>query len=163
MRLLADRRRISNAGKGMASKMSSYKHGTDCHKNWLGMTGTFLSFDWRIKCVSAGDGFCITAAILLNCVPVAERSQISHTQLVCSSAAITLPSSMGARPLGRRYAEYPITIGKFGQISMLFLTGVLYVQKTRRLRQSGDANVICRHLWHTYTKVCHFHNTKEGQ
>src|ERR1700761_4725468 len=48
-------------------------------------------------------------------------------------------------------------IGKVGQIPRLFLTGVPYVQEIRRLRRSGDANVICRHLRHTCTSTCHFH------
>ncbi|KAH9974468.1 hypothetical protein BGW80DRAFT_1304268, partial [Lactifluus volemus] len=46
-------------------------------------------------------------------------------------------------------------MGKGGQISSIFLTGVLFVQKRRRSRRSGDANTVYRHLWHTRTSLDH--------
>src|SRR6266702_7699422 len=48
-------------------------------------------------------------------------------------------------------------IGKAGQQLRYFLTGVPYVQRSWMWRRSGDANMICRHRWHTCTSLSHLH------
>ena len=45
-------------------------------------------------------------------------------------------------------------IGKAGQISSFFFTGVLFVQRSSRLRRRGEANTSHRHLWHRCTRIC---------
>ena len=54
-------------------------------------------------------------------------------------------------------------IRKVGQIFRLFLTGVPFVQRIRRLRQSGDTNMIWCHLWQTCTRMCHLHTARPCQ
>ena len=58
--------------------------------------------------------------------------------------------------LGFDNPAYRMTIGNAGQQSKLSLTGVPWVQKSRRSRDWGEPKIIYRHLRHTWTSLCHF-------
>src|ERR1700761_5748854 len=60
----------------------------------------------------------------------------------CFKAAMMLSSSWGAG--GSRFGTPPYSkmIGRAGQQSRDFKTGVLYVQQSRRFRPRGDENMI---------------------
>jgi hypothetical protein len=148
-RLLADKRSVGNDGNAMPSKSKSCKHGANPPKNPLGRSNSFPHLEEIESYVSTGNGSCITADIFPNCESVTERLT-RHTRSGCSSAAMTLSSS-----LDLIWAPYCIRIGMTGQIPRFFLTGVPSLQRSWRLRRHGDANMICRHLRHTCASKCH--------
>ena len=148
-RLLADKRSVGNDGNAMPATYNSCKHGANPPKNLLGRTNPVSLLEQIERCESIGNGCCITVDIFANCAPVTE-SPTRHTRSGCSSAAMTLSSS-----LGLIRAPYCIRIGMTGQIPSYFLTGVPSLQRSRRLRRRGDANMICRHLRHTCASNCH--------
>ena len=143
-RLLVDKRSVSDGGNAMPDKCNSCKHDVNGPKNLLRRTNPVSLLVENERYVSTGNGCCITADIFANCAPVTE-SPTRHTRSGCSSAAMMLYSS-----LGLMRAAYCIKIGMTGQIPRYFLTGVPSLQRSRRLRRRGDANMTCHHLWHTY-------------
>jgi hypothetical protein len=69
--------------------------------------------------------------------------------LLCPSAAMTFKLSVPDNPI-------PLTMrGKAGQMSSVYLAGVLGVQTSRRSRRRGDPKTRLLHLRHTCTSVCH--------
>jgi hypothetical protein len=55
----------------------------------------------------------------------------------------------------RRWRSCMTAMGKAGHTSSIALTRVLGVQCSRRFKDPGNPNTIFRHLWHTWTSVCH--------
>ena len=67
-RSLADERSVGNAGKEIQDKVISCKHGADPPRKSAGRTGVCSPIDSEIivRCVSAGNGFCIDVANFPN-------------------------------------------------------------------------------------------------
>ena len=67
-RSLADERSVGNAGKEIEDKVICCKNGADPLKNSAGRTGVCPSINSEImvRCVSAGNGFCINVANFPN-------------------------------------------------------------------------------------------------
>ena len=133
----------------------SCKRGADPPKNSAGRTGTFPSSDWMMSLVSMGNGSCITVVNFSNCEPVTS-SQTSHTRSTCLSAVTMLSSPDAMLPFQRSEAN-STKMGRAGQIPRFLPTRLLFVQRIRRSRHSGDANTTCHHFRHTCTSKSHFH------
>ena len=71
----------------------------------------------------------------------------------CCNAAMILSSSSGDGGTRSEVPPYCTLIGRAGQQSRVFKTGVPYVQWSRRFRLRGDVNMICRHPWQTHVSI----------
>jgi hypothetical protein len=133
----------------MPSKVSDCRRGADPPKKVSGNTGTVLSSlqRKRKRYSSSGKGFCIIVTKRSNGEEPMLQRQISRMRSECSSAAMMLSPRL--RDLDH------ILMSKGGQISNFSLTGLLFVQTSRRSRRSGDAKTRYRHLRHTCTSGCH--------
>ena len=129
--------------------VSVCRRGTDPPMNEAGTTGAISSLDRSCRRVSAGNGCCIAAQTISNCGPGTSWRSNWHIRSLCSSAAM-----MGSTPQFS-WPSLRTTIGNSGQTSSVFLTGVLALQWSRRLRRRGDPKTIFRHFRHTWTSVCH--------
>jgi hypothetical protein len=151
-RSVADKSSFCGAGNEMPCKSSDRRRGVNPPRNESGRTGGHLSSaEESSRDVSAGNGFFI-ASYLFDSEFGMSQMLISRTRSWHSSAAMML-SIPRSGELGLLWHE--TTIGSAGQISSIFLAGVLFVQRSRRSSQPGDPNTRYRHLWHTCTSVCH--------
>lgn len=144
-----DNSSFPNVGNGMLLNSSDHKRGADPPKNDLGRTGAVVSFDSRVRDVSAGNGFFIVTNAFNNefCMP---QILVLNTRLCCLSAVMILAIACGRDPMPKAF----MTIGNAGQTSSIFFTGRCGVQRSCRFRRYGDANTMYLHRWHTCTNVC---------
>jgi hypothetical protein len=147
----------------MPSRSTYCRFGADLPKNSFGRTGAASSSIERHRLVSAGNASCMTAVYLANKQYVRFLSSTLHTRSRCSSAAKMFSPSSLLRSLNEVEVRVDrIIMGRGGQMSSVFLTGVLESQKSRRSRRQGDANTRCRHFWHTCTSLFHGHVSAVG-
>src|SRR5216683_2500044 len=146
-RSVADKSSLGNAGNGMPPKLRRCSRGADLPKNESEMTGDILSFDQISKCVSAGNGSCITAANVSMSEHETMRS-ILDTRSLSSIAEMTF--STFSTVFGWPYqSSSHMMIGNSGQISSISFTDLLGMQRRLKCRRRGDANTTFRHLLHT--------------
>ena len=85
-RLLAEERKVCNAGKGMPLRKSTSRRGADPAKNPSERAGIFPLYGKRTRVLSAGNGFCIIAVIFANRWLDSESVTL-HTRLGFSNEA----------------------------------------------------------------------------
>ena len=148
-RWLVDNSSFPNVRNGMLLNLSDCKHGADPPKNDLGRTGAIVSFNSRVRDVSAGNGFFIVTNAFNNkfCMP---QILVLNMRLCCLSAVMILAIACGHDPMPKEF----MTIGNAGQTSSIFFTGRCGVQRSCRFRWYSDANTMYCYHWHTYTNVC---------
>ena len=117
-----------------------FKRGADPPRNESERVGTHSLVDLSTIDNSAGNGFSIAAADLNNIEVKPPQRWILHTRSLRSSAAVMLSALGGGDPLAE------MTIGRAGQMSSIFLTGLFCVQRSCRSRRRGDPNTRLLHL-----------------
>ena len=163
-RSLEDGRNVGSGkagGGAMASKCRLRNRGVQVPRNAPGRVKATLFRGRSISDSSDGNGFCNSGVNFANSeLPTA--SSTSHTRSWCCRAAMMLSSSSsadgGLRPIG---SLYRMTMGRGGQQSRVFMTGVPYVHKSRRSSLCRDANTSERHCRHTCMSLCHRHEGLE--
>jgi len=141
---VADKSNFGNAGNGMPCKLRYRRRGVDPPRNESEITGNISSNDSIAQYSNAGNGPCIT---------VSNAELETHQKLIRDTRSLSLSASMILSPPGLPLEI--MTIGNSGQISSMFLTGLVYVQRSCRSRRRGDANTTFLHVRHTCTSVCH--------
>jgi len=151
-RLRATRSRVDKSSFPNIGKEMSHKSGSstvDLRQIHLrtdqGGSGRFPR-DTSSRLISSGNGLFI-AAIVFNSEFGTPLIKISHTRCCCLSTAVMLATPRNWR--GLLSWSTCLEIGKSGQISSLFFTGLLFVQRSCRSNQRGEENTTCRHRWHT--------------
>jgi hypothetical protein len=149
-RSLKDERNVGKAGGVIASRHRLRKREVDSPRNRLGRARATLSRRLSVSDSSDGNGSCISGNNFVKSEPPTVSS-ISHTRSRCWRAAMMFSSSSGdaCGCVGPTVSLYRMTMGRSGQQSRVFLTGVPYVQKSRRSSLCGEANTIVRHRRHT--------------
>jgi hypothetical protein len=141
-RSLADESSFGIAGNEMPLIRSLFRRGADPPKNESGRTSTvssLLQLKWRA--VSSGNGSFIAAANRSELDIVVFQNLMRRTRSGCLSAATTLSASSSSQGSPPR----SMMMGNAGQMSSIFLTGVLYVHRSSRFRRHVDANTALRH------------------
>ena len=150
-RSVADKSSFPNAGNGngMPLKSSDRRRGADPPRNESGMTGALSSFETSVRSVNSWNRFFIAADFKSE--SGTPKMLILHTRSCRLSAAMILVTP------DRRESvmQASMTIGKAGQTSSIFFTGLLFVQRSSRCSQRGEANTTYRHSRHTCTSLCH--------
>ena len=121
------------------------------HRKVLSKDGGTLSRDRRMSSSKSKNGHLI--AYNLSRSEVVTVRLIELTRSDRSIAAMILTSSSGAGGSSARELPYSRTIGRGGQQSKVFETGVPDEQNSRRCRACWDVNTICRHLRHICTSL----------
>ena len=144
---MEDKSSLGNPGNGMECRASVRRRGADPPKNESGWTG--ISTPKNRRPVSSGNGCCIAAKTFSDPGPGVKpvKSKL-HMRSLCSSAAMKLSTSNPSP------SSSNTSIGKSGQASSVFLTGVLRVHQSRRSRRRGDPKTTFRHFRHTCTSAC---------
>lgn len=105
------------------------------------------------RCVSRVNGSCVIVMNLSNRKSGGQRV-ISQMRSRCPSAAIIFLAFAMCTVFGREQSSRScMTMGKVGQTSSIRFTGLLIVQRSRRLRRRGNPNTRILHLWETCTSV----------
>ena len=126
--------------------------GIDPPKKESGRVGGFEFLEESCRDVSAENGsLFFTARILFQSVFGIPSMYILRTRLCCLSAATMFLVSCGFDIPGSPLT----TMGNAGQISSVFYTGLLFVQRSCSCRRCGEANTMHHHLLHTCTSICH--------
>ena len=152
-RFVADKSSFVNVGgeNAMPVRCSTRRSGADPSRNKSGMPDPFLPLERSTRWVNFGNRFFIAP----DCNNESGTSSmvILHTRSRRLSAAMIfgIPNHTG-RVVA---VEALTTMGIAGQISSIFVTGLLFVQRSSRLSQRGEANTIDRHFLHTCTSRCH--------
>jgi hypothetical protein len=133
-RPLEDKASEGNPRNGTPFEVKDHRFGAIPRKK--GKAVRVLSRDSSRRCVRAGNDSCI-AAVSCSTWGLIMLREISHTRSLCSSAAMTLPTTPNS-------SDHTL-MGKGGQICNILLTGVLYVQRMDSLRRIGDACTTCLH------------------
>ena len=159
-RFLKDGRNVGKAGGVTASRHRLRKRVVDAPRKALGRARATLSRGLSVSDSSDGNDSCISGDNFVKS-ELPTVSSISHTRPRYWSAAMMFSSSSrdvcGCGWLRLIVSLYRMAIGRGGQQSRVFLTGVPYVQKSRRSSRCCEANTIDRHRRHTCTSVCHCH------
>ena len=151
-RSLADMSRFPNEGNGMLPGHNLRRRGVDPYKNESGMAGTHSLFESRRREVSAGKGSRAKATNSFHSELGTSQRSIAHTRSQCSSAAITL----SVPSCGKKSLRCCTMIGKVvGQISSIFFTDLVFIQRRCKSRRRGDAYTMLRQLRHTCVRVGH--------
>ena len=100
------------------------------HRKESGKISGSLSLDRRMRSSNSKNGLSIAYNFELSKSEVVTVSLIELTRSDRLNAAITLSSSSGDGALSARDPPYSITIGKSGQQSKVFKTGVPGIQNS---------------------------------
>ena len=123
------------------------------HRNVLGRASGKLSCDRRIRSSNSKNGLSTASRYNLSRSVAVTVRLIELTRSDRLSAVMILTSSSGDGGSSARELPYSRTIGRGGQQSKVFETGVPNEQNSRRCRACWDVNTICRHLRHICTSL----------
>ena len=126
------------------------------------ISATLFSRGRSVSDSSDGNGFCSSGDSFAKSELPTVRSTSHMRSRWCRAAMILSPSSSssssGDGDLSPIVSSlYRMTMGRGGQQSRVFLTGVPYVHKSRRSSLCRDANTSDRHWRHTCISLCHPH------
>ena len=159
-RPLAPRRNLGSKGNRIPSSHIFCRCGASPPRNPSGSAGlgAASSHNCIHRYVNIGNGCSIAEVMVPTRGPVRPRA-IRYIRTLCLSAAIKSPISLGMADCDVVCGTclYSIMMGKWGQTSIVFLTGVLSVQSRRKSRAFCDSRKVRRHARHTRSSRCQPH------